>query len=117
VLGPGRVQPDEALQLHGCDEGHRIDGHRQGPSGVVAEQPDRERHDRDQAQEQQVAHQDGLVHPIDDPEDAVMEVEGEQGDGDGEDGVGEGQHPPGLDRPAPQSVGSVRLGGKDTSQA
>jgi hypothetical protein len=40
MLGPDHVQPDQALQPHGTDEGHRVDGHRQGPSEVVTEQPD-----------------------------------------------------------------------------
>jgi hypothetical protein len=72
VFGPGHVQPDETLQLHGGDERRRVDGYGQGPFVVVAEQPDRERHDRDQAQEQQVADQERVVHAGDDPEDAVV---------------------------------------------
>jgi hypothetical protein len=43
-----------------------------GPSGVVTEQPDGKRQDRDQPQEHQVAHQDRVVHASDDPEDAVV---------------------------------------------
>jgi hypothetical protein len=71
-LGAGHVQPDDQLEDHGRDEGDRVDGHGQGPVAVVAEQPHRERHERDQSEEEQVAPEDHVVDAGDDAEDAVV---------------------------------------------